>query len=86
MIIEKLTGEEYEKWMQKNLLEPAGCVDMHLAHNYYKNRYPNEVRYYMQDNDPLVPEYQFRRQCGALLWRQQCQRTVRRRSMGGKHS
>lgn len=57
MIIEKLTGEEYEKWMQKNLLEPAGCVDMHLAHNYYKNRYPNEVRYYMQDNDPLVPEY-----------------------------
>lgn len=57
MIIEKQGGEDYEKWMKKNLLEPSGCVDMHLAHNYYKNRYPNEVRYYMQDNDPLVPEF-----------------------------
>ena len=57
MIIEKITGEEYEKWMQEELLEPAGCLDMHLAYNYYEDRYPNEVRYYMQDNDPLVPEY-----------------------------
>lgn len=57
MIIEKVTGEDYETWMQKNLLEPAGCLDMHLANNYYKDKYPNEVRYYMQDNDPLIEEY-----------------------------
>ena len=57
MIIEKVTGEDYEKWTQKALLEPCGCLDMHLACNYYKDKYPNEVRYYMQDNDPLVPEY-----------------------------
>ncbi|MCR5560895.1 MAG: beta-lactamase family protein [Bacteroidales bacterium] len=57
MIIEKVTGESYERWMQKELLGPAGCMDMHLAFNYYKDKYPNEVRYYMQDNDPLVPEY-----------------------------
>lgn len=57
MIIEKVTGEGYEKWMQDNVLKPAGCKDMHLAYNYYKDRYPNEVRYYMQDNDPLVPEF-----------------------------
>mgnify|MGYP002624694756 CR=1 FL=1 len=57
MIIEKVTGEDYESWMQKNVLEPAGCLDMHLAHNYYEQKYPNEVRYYMQDNDPLIEEY-----------------------------
>lgn len=57
MIIEKVGGEDYESWMKKNILEPAGCVDMGLAGNYYKDRYHNEVRYYMQDNDPKVPEY-----------------------------
>ena len=57
MIIEKLTGEDYEDWIRENVLEPAGCLDMHLAYTYYDQKYPNEVRYYMQDNDPLVPEY-----------------------------
>lgn len=57
MIIEKVTGLDYEKWVNKEILEPAGCRDMHLAYTYYKDKYPNEVRYYMQDNDPLVPEF-----------------------------
>ena len=57
MVIEKVTGMPYEEWMHENVLEPAGCVDMHLAYNYYKERYPNESRYYMQDNDPPVPEF-----------------------------
>ena len=57
MIIEKVTGQDYEKWINKEILEPAGCQDMHLAFTYYKDKYPNEVRYYMQDNDPLVPEF-----------------------------
>ena len=57
MVIEKVTGQDYERWMQKEVLEPAGCLDMHLAYTYYRQKYPNEVRYYMQDNDPPVPEY-----------------------------
>ena len=57
MIIEKVTEQDYEKWVNKEILEPAGCLDMHLAYTYYKDKYPNEVRYYMQDNDPLVPEF-----------------------------
>ena len=57
MIIEKVTGQDYEKWINKEILEPSGCLDMHLANTYYKDKYPNEVRYYMQDNDPLVPEF-----------------------------
>ena len=26
MIIERKTGKDYEKWMQENILEPAGCM------------------------------------------------------------
>ena len=57
LIIEKVGEEPYEDWMQKNILRPAGCRDFSIAHNYYRERRPNESRYYMQDNDPLVPEY-----------------------------
>ena len=57
MIIERKTGQPYEKWMQQNILEPAGCVDCHLAHNSYEEKLPGESRYHMQDNDPPVPKY-----------------------------
>ena len=57
MIIERKTGMDYEQWMLKNVLEPAGCEDFHLAYNYYEQKHPGETRYYMQDNDPKVPEY-----------------------------
>ncbi len=57
MIIEKVSGESYEEFMQKNVLHPAGCRDMHIARNYYKEKYAGEVRYYLQANDEQVPEY-----------------------------
>ena len=57
MIIERKTGQDYEKWMLRNVLEPAGCEDFHLAYNTYEERYPGESRYHMQDNDPPVPKY-----------------------------
>ncbi|MCQ2140761.1 MAG: beta-lactamase family protein [Bacteroidales bacterium] len=57
MIIEKVTGEPYEDWMQENILRPAGCVDFHIAGNYYADKYPNETRYYLQDDDEPVEEY-----------------------------
>ncbi len=57
MVIESVTGKDYEEWMQENVLHPAGCYDMHLAYNYFEQKYPNETRYHMQDNDPRVPEY-----------------------------
>ena len=41
MIIEKVSGVDYEKFMQDNVLFPAGCVDMHIAHNYYEDKYRN---------------------------------------------
>ena len=57
MVIEKVTGIDYESWMQENILRPAGCVDFHIANNYYQDKYPNEVRYYVQPDDTPVDEY-----------------------------
>lgn len=56
-IIEKVTGENYEDFVRENLLIPAGCYDFHIANNYYKERYPGEVRYYVPANSKPVPEY-----------------------------
>lgn len=57
MIIEKVTGEDYEEWMQENVLKAAGCIDFRIANNYYAERYDNETRYYVQSNDEPVQEY-----------------------------
>lgn len=57
MIIEKVSGQDYETFIQENVLHPAGCFDMHLAYNYYEQKYPNEVRYYMHAGSDKVEEY-----------------------------
>ena len=56
-IIERRSGMKYEEYMQRHLFEPAGCYDMHLAHNYYEGRRPNEVHYYMHDTAEPTPEF-----------------------------
>lgn len=57
MVIEKVTGTDYESWMQESVLRPAGCLDFHIANNYYQDKYPNEVKYYVQPDDKPVSEY-----------------------------
>ena len=47
MIVEKKSGMKYENFIQKYVLQPAGCFDMHIAGTYYKDRRPNETKYYM---------------------------------------
>ena len=56
-IIEEVSGQTYEDFIQENVLKPAGCLDFHIANTYYKGKYPNEVKYYTQVDDQLVPEY-----------------------------
>lgn len=56
-VIEAVSGEEYEHYVQKHVLEPAGCYDMHIAHNFYEERYPNEVRYYGHDAGEVIASY-----------------------------
>ena len=57
LVIEKLSGQPYEDYIQENILQPAGCYDMHIARNYYEERYPNEVKYYMQAGSEPCEEY-----------------------------
>lgn len=57
MIIEKRSGMSYEQFMQDKVLRPAGCFDFHIAGIYYRDRRPNEVRYYMHGGSEPVYEY-----------------------------
>ncbi|MFA9391361.1 MAG: serine hydrolase domain-containing protein [Prolixibacteraceae bacterium] len=53
-IIEKITGMSYENFVQFHLLYPNGIYDMHLARNFFEDKYPNEVKYYEVDGDDQV--------------------------------
>lgn len=57
MIIEKVSGMPYEDFMQENVLKPAGCRNFHIAGNYYKDKHPDEVRYYVQKDDEPAEEF-----------------------------
>jgi len=48
-IIEVISEQDYESYIDKNILEPIGCNDMHIAGNDYVDRFPGEVRYYSHD-------------------------------------
>ena len=52
-VIEQVSGMEYETYIQTHILWPAGCYDMHIACNYYEERYPGEVRYYGNDDEGI---------------------------------
>ncbi|MBQ6254588.1 MAG: beta-lactamase family protein [Bacteroidales bacterium] len=57
MVIEKLSGLPYEVFIQENVLHPAGCVNFKIGGNYYVDKYPDEVRYYVQKDDEPVEEF-----------------------------
>ena len=57
MIIEKVTGENYERWIRENVLYPAGCFDMHIGKNSYDQRFPNETRYFPTRTEGKVQKY-----------------------------
>jgi len=54
LIIEKITGQDYERWMQDNVLHPCGCIDFHIAGNFLEDRYPGETVYHCQEMDTLT--------------------------------
>ncbi|MEG2790713.1 MAG: serine hydrolase domain-containing protein [Odoribacter sp.] len=54
-VIEKISGEDYESYIKKHILFPAGCFDMHLGKNLYENKLPNEVKYYEVANADKIP-------------------------------
>ena len=46
-VIEQVSGKNYEDFIKEAVFKPAGIYDMHQAHNLYKQKFPNEVRYYV---------------------------------------
>ena len=56
LIIEKVSGLDYETFIQREVLGKAGCRAFHIANNYYSQRYEDEVKYYMQRDSDLVPD------------------------------
>ena len=57
-IIEEVSGMPYDEFIKKEVLEPAGCYDMHIAGTYYEDKRDNEVRYYTHEGDgKYIEEY-----------------------------
>ena len=52
-VIEKLTGQTYERYIKANILKHCGITDMQIAGNTLAERATNEVKYYNQNpGDP----------------------------------
>ena len=56
-VIEEASGQNYEAFVQDQILHPAGIFDMHLGKNLRNEKLPNEVNYYEQSNAILVPSF-----------------------------
>jgi CubicO group peptidase (beta-lactamase class C family) len=53
-IIKKVTGMEYEDYVQFAILHPLGIYDMHIGKSFFDEKLPNEVKYYdFSDNIEL---------------------------------
>ncbi|HEX4378580.1 MAG TPA: serine hydrolase domain-containing protein [Candidatus Acidoferrum sp.] len=50
-VIEKISGQPYETFVQQSVLAPCGITDMRVAGNTYRDRAPNEVEYLGQFNE-----------------------------------
>lgn len=56
-VIEKVTGMEYEEYVQFAILHPLGIYDMHIGKSFADQRLPYEVRYYDNTHTPLIWSY-----------------------------
>lgn len=52
-IIEKLSGEPYESYVQNHIFKPLGITDMKIAGSHLEDLLPNESRYYDDPRGPL---------------------------------
>jgi CubicO group peptidase (beta-lactamase class C family) len=52
-VIEQVTGQPYDAYVQSNILAPCGITDMQIGRNKEGQRFPNEVTYFGQySEDP----------------------------------
>ena len=62
LLIEHVTGTDYEKWVQDNLMQPLGISDVQFGKTALADREPNEARYqrangYFPDIDDGAMDY-----------------------------
>lgn len=57
LVIEKVTGEKYEKWMQDNILRPSQCYSFRIGGNYPEQKGWNEAIYYMHPGSQLCHDF-----------------------------
>ncbi len=53
-VISQVSGMDYESFVKKEVLEPAGITDMRLGGSFQEEAQPNEVKYYQpEDGQPV---------------------------------
>ncbi|WP_448519044.1 serine hydrolase domain-containing protein [Rhodoflexus sp.] len=55
-VIEKVSRQSYERYVQENLLAPLGIRHMQMGKNRYEEQLPNEVTYYDHEGASLRPD------------------------------
>ncbi len=53
-VIEKVTGMDYEDYVQFAVLHPLGIYDMHIGRSYEEDLYVNEVHYYDNNRNTKI--------------------------------
>lgn len=56
-VIEEASGMTYEDYIRKHVLEPAGCYDMQIAHNFHHEKHRRETTYYGHAPEDLIESY-----------------------------
>jgi len=56
-VISKVAGTDYESFVKKEVLAPAGITDMRLGGSFINEALPNEVRYYQPEDGQLVESF-----------------------------
>ena len=57
LVIEEVSGQAYETFMQEQVFEPALCRGFRIGGNYLSERLPGESRYYMQPDAEKMPSF-----------------------------
>jgi CubicO group peptidase (beta-lactamase class C family) len=56
-VISTVSGMDYEAFVKKEVLEPAGIVDMQLGKSFFEEALPNEVKYYQPNDGQPIESY-----------------------------
>ncbi len=56
-IIEERSGIKYIDYLRKEILEPIGCYDIHIAGNTPSQKLPREVKYYEAKDEEWIASY-----------------------------